>query len=133
MKVGLNADGCKHQFCKVYNHNLKAFFGGAYIIFFDLMSVSTCERSSTSKALRFSIVRTFAFYFYFSLQFHFLYTEGSHTLSIGLIIKLFSFAKTLLVQIQFSFTIMNLQELPVLAIYIQFLKRIGFELRVPKF
>jgi hypothetical protein len=51
MKVGLNVEGCKHQFCEVYNHNLRAYFLWAYIDVLDFMSASTYERSSTSKAL----------------------------------------------------------------------------------
>jgi hypothetical protein len=67
MKVGLNVDGCKHQFCKDYNHNLRAYFFWAYIDVLDFMSASTCERSSTSKGLRLFVVKTLALYLYFSL------------------------------------------------------------------
>jgi hypothetical protein len=77
MKVGLNVDGCKHKFCKVYNHNLITYFFGVYIDVLDLMNASIYERSNTSKALRLFVVRTLALYLYFSLQFHFLCTLGS--------------------------------------------------------
>jgi len=51
MKVGSNVEGCKHKFYKVYTHNLRAFFGGAYTNALDFMSASTYERLNTSKAL----------------------------------------------------------------------------------
>jgi hypothetical protein len=79
MTVGLNADECKHQFCKVYNHNLRTYLVWDYINALDFMSASICERSNTSKVLRLFVVRTLVLYLYFSLQFHFLYTRGSHT------------------------------------------------------
>jgi hypothetical protein len=49
MKVGLNVDGCKHHFCKVYNHDLRAFFFGAYIDVLDFMSASTVKGQTPPK------------------------------------------------------------------------------------
>ncbi len=51
MKIELILEGCIHHFCKVSNHNLRAYFFWAYINALDLMSASTCGRSNTSKAL----------------------------------------------------------------------------------
>jgi hypothetical protein len=51
MKVILNVEGCKRHFCKVSNHNLRAYFLWAYNDSLDLMNALTCGRSNTSKTL----------------------------------------------------------------------------------
>jgi hypothetical protein len=49
MKVGLNVDGCKHQFYKVYNHNLRAYFFWAYIDVLDFMNASIVKGQAPPK------------------------------------------------------------------------------------
>jgi hypothetical protein len=61
MKVGLNVEGHKHHFYKVFNHNLRGYFLKTYINVLDLMSASTCERSITSKTL--NLLNIFKFRF----------------------------------------------------------------------
>ncbi len=115
MKVGLNVDGNKHKFCKVYNHILIAYFIWAYTNVLDLMSASTCQRSSTSKALNLFVVRTLALYLYFSLQFHFFVLEVH---SFNLQVQSLNFIALLkpYLSMIFSLIIINLLKLPVLVL-----------------
>jgi hypothetical protein len=95
MKVGLNVDGCKHHFCKVYNHDLRAFFSGLILMFwiswvhqlwkvkhFQSFEAFCCQNLGSLSLLQSSIS-------------FFLYLRFTHFLCAGLIIKLSNFIETL--------------------------------------